>query len=249
GVRMNDFLSAGNQGSATGGTTAALGTSNGGTVAFNGAAVPVSAGSVVNAGYRLAFQSDSSLLSWLGTGSSFASDVVWMVGAMDVTGSGQNGRRFLTTSSTPNTEVLIETGLTNAQAGNFAASNPYLTQNNFQGTHPTLTNGTSTAEPGSLTYFGQGIGTRWSTNANFDTVGTVGSSMEFFYVTPTSTSSTARARADRYADGLNIATWTLDTIGGLVYQVPSAVPIPAAVWLFGSGLIGLLGVARRRRLA
>ena len=28
---------------------------------------------------------------------------------------------------------------------------------------------------------------------------------------------------------------------------PSAVPIPAAVWLFGSGLVGLLGVARRKR--
>ena len=27
----------------------------------------------------------------------------------------------------------------------------------------------------------------------------------------------------------------------------SAVPVPAAVWLFGSGLIGLLGVARRKR--
>ena len=27
----------------------------------------------------------------------------------------------------------------------------------------------------------------------------------------------------------------------------SAVPIPAAVWLFGSGLIGLIGIARRRR--
>ena len=27
----------------------------------------------------------------------------------------------------------------------------------------------------------------------------------------------------------------------------SAVPAPAAVWLFGSGLIGLLGMARRRR--
>lgn len=27
----------------------------------------------------------------------------------------------------------------------------------------------------------------------------------------------------------------------------SAVPVPAAVWLFGSGLIGLLGVARRQR--
>ena len=28
---------------------------------------------------------------------------------------------------------------------------------------------------------------------------------------------------------------------------PAAVPVPAAVWLFGSGLIGLVGVARRRK--
>ena len=27
---------------------------------------------------------------------------------------------------------------------------------------------------------------------------------------------------------------------------PPAVPVPAAVWLFGSGLIGLVGVARRK---
>jgi len=27
----------------------------------------------------------------------------------------------------------------------------------------------------------------------------------------------------------------------------SAVPVPAAVWLFGSGLIGLIGVARRKK--
>ena len=32
----------------------------------------------------------------------------------------------------------------------------------------------------------------------------------------------------------------------LVIQT-SAVPIPAAVWLFGSGLIGLIGVARRKK--
>ena len=29
-------------------------------------------------------------------------------------------------------------------------------------------------------------------------------------------------------------------------DVISAVPVPAAVWLFGSGLLGLLGIARRK---
>jgi hypothetical protein len=36
------------------------------------------------------------------------------------------------------------------------------------------------------------------------------------------------------------------TLGGTVATTPSAVPVPAAAWLFGSGLLGLVGVARRR---
>ena len=32
-------------------------------------------------------------------------------------------------------------------------------------------------------------------------------------------------------------------------DVPAFVPVPAAVWLFGSGLIGLIGIARRKRAA
>ncbi|MCW9014347.1 MAG: VPLPA-CTERM sorting domain-containing protein [Gammaproteobacteria bacterium] len=35
---------------------------------------------------------------------------------------------------------------------------------------------------------------------------------------------------------------------GVVVQDLSAVPVPAAVWLFGSGLIGLIGAARRKKL-
>jgi hypothetical protein len=41
--------------------------------------------------------------------------------------------------------------------------------------------------------------------------------------------------------------------GGTYYEVwsvditPATVPVPAAVWLFGSGLVGLVGIARRKR--
>lgn len=31
--------------------------------------------------------------------------------------------------------------------------------------------------------------------------------------------------------------------------VPASVPVPAAAWLFGSGLLGLIGVARRKARA
>lgn len=40
------------------------------------------------------------------------------------------------------------------------------------------------------------------------------------------------------------------SFNGIVSAAPvSAVPIPAAVWLFGSGLLGLAGIARRRKQA
>jgi len=39
-----------------------------------------------------------------------------------------------------------------------------------------------------------------------------------------------------------------DELGSLTIQVaPAVIPIPAAAWLFGSGLIGLIGVARRKQ--
>jgi hypothetical protein len=45
--------------------------------------------------------------------------------------------------------------------------------------------------------------------------------------------------------GIADESWGLDNVKVQV----SAVPIPAAVWLFGSGLLGLVGVARRKRIS
>lgn len=45
-------------------------------------------------------------------------------------------------------------------------------------------------------------------------------------------------------------TWYMDSpkdMGGSYLVKVSAVPVPAAVWLFGSGLLGLVGIARRKK--
>ena len=42
--------------------------------------------------------------------------------------------------------------------------------------------------------------------------------------------------------------YTIDNVDNLSIIKLSAVPISAAVWLFGSGLIGLIGLARRKKV-
>ena len=49
-------------------------------------------------------------------------------------------------------------------------------------------------------------------------------------------------------DGIQIPnTIALEGMGSALVRDVSAVPVPAAAWLFGSGLLGLIGVARRKK--
>lgn len=249
GIQMNDFLTASNQGSATGGTVAPVA----GSYAFNPSATPaIGSGNVTTAGYSLTFQADALMMSWLGTGTTLASDVVWMVGAMDGVGTGQNGRRYLSTVSPGTTETTVET-LTNSRLANFTTGDVLITNVNTMGTHATGANGSATATPGDGgAYAPASFGSRWNFNSNvWTSTAGVDQSMNFYFLTPTSTSGLATIRADQYANTQGASLWTLASSGTLMYSAAavSEVPIPAAVWLFGSGLIGLIGIGRRRNSA
>lgn len=53
-----------------------------------------------------------------------------------------------------------------------------------------------------------------------------------------------------FSDGIHTVTGNLYAQAYAYSQSPvSSVPVPTAVWLFGSGLVGLLGVARRKQIA
>jgi hypothetical protein len=76
-----------------------------------------------------------------------------------------------------------------------------------------------------------------------------GAALDFYQVVSTG-SALGTQTLVQFASAVGAATWTLSATGDLEYSVPtSPVPLPAAVWLLGSGLLGLLGVGRRKVLA
>ena len=79
-------------------------------------------------------------------------------------------------------------------------------------------------------------------------------------VTVTATNCSTPLSIDSFnaATGDFTASWDSVVVGGAfngqlaswaITGNASAVPVPAAAWLFGSGLLGLVGVARRRKAA
>jgi len=80
-----------------------------------------------------------------------------------------------------------------------------------------------------------------SWNGVMPAMGDIGTTIDFYMLTSAGGSSVAPSRY------YQLNSIELQTNGDLVMQ-PSAVPIPAAIWLLGSGLLGFLGVGRRRNV-
>mgnify|MGYP001550599122 FL=1 len=80
---------------------------------------------------------------------------------------------------------------------------------------------------------------------NFATAG-YGESMDFWHLTTTIDSPECSHRCSTPNHTKLAGTWTLSD-NQLIYTTAAPVPVPAAVWLFGSALAGLVGISRRRR--
>ena len=165
--------------------------------------------------------------------------LIYMVSAANTVSTDFATWGFMATSSEG-----IDAVTTYSSAGYFPINNTQARISNFAiqlngidvGTATdTAGNYSAVATEGEPAYFGDA---NWGVNMggnSFTSAQTVDSSIAFYGV--------------GLPGGLASVTefdnvWTMTSDGSLTY---SAVPVPAAVWLFGSGLIGLVGVARRRQ--
>ncbi len=82
-----------------------------------------------------------------------------------------------------------------------------------------------------------------------------GGALDFYQLANTTGSPKTPVSSTQFTSAASggAATWTLSATGDLVYAVPGGapppVPLPAAVWLLGSGLLGLAGIGRRKMRA
>lgn len=224
GFLLNDFLP-------TGATTLA------GDGSVSGNKTP-EAGLTLNKTNTPTFQ-DASFSSWLSAQT--LSDVKWFLNATDsVSNSGALTQRRFVTSSMNGAETA-----TNGQLDNFVGT--------------ANAGGLATQfGTGSLSVTGTGAPVGWSGNFGLgaDGLASIGDSASLFYFVRTAYTggSATPAVTTKFGNSLNFATVTLAANGDFTYslaaaEAPAAVPVPAAAWLLGSGLLAMGGAARRRKAA
>ncbi|MFZ5620256.1 MAG: VPLPA-CTERM sorting domain-containing protein [Pseudomonadota bacterium] len=206
-----------------------------------------------DAGHTFNFSADPLFSSLFGDND--AANIYWNVTAADGIGPGATSGR-----------QIISTAAFGAEASSFSVSNTGInsgatywttffqnanTQPSPDGTTCATSMSCYSTDPGDLQYAGDDSwGAFWAGSlTSLNSAGTLGQSLGFYSFTPNSGLGFQQSDKARYENAYGIAAWTLAADGSLIYSLagaPTAVPVPAAAWLLGSGLVGLVGVARRR---
>ncbi len=193
-------------------------------------------GLTLNAGNTTSF-ADASFSTWL-TGQTTA-DIRWFASAYDAEGTvtGNDVVRSLFTSAN-----AAETS-SNGQVSNFTASGAGGGLSTLFGLATLSATGTG-APTGFDNLFGMGA----------DALATLGQGVDLYLFSRTvGTGGTANpATGGKFANTTGSAVVTLAANGDFSYVLAgevAAVPVPAAAWLLGVGLVGLGGAIRRRKAA
>lgn len=206
-----------------------------------------------DAGHTFNFAADPLFASIFGNNN--ASNIFWNVVAADSTGSGTIVGRQIISTATFGAEAT-SFSITNTGVSNAASLFTTFFQNaNTQPSPDSTTCSTSmscySTDAGDLQYAGDtSWGPYWGqVLTSLNSAGNLGQSLGFYSFTPNGTFGLNQSIKTRYENAYGMASWTLLADGSLTYSIagaPAAVPVPAAAWLLGSGLVSLVGVARRR---
>jgi hypothetical protein len=145
-----------------------------------------------------------------------------------------------TASTTPTTQYSGVSGIVGkiqSEIADWAAVTPATGDlKDSTGSQPYSVDSTATLNDGTIT-----------SGQNFS--GALNTAVGFYNITTTAARS---ANISAYNNGVGSGYWYLSSSGDLSYNIPvtaSSVPLPAAVWLLGSGLLGIAGIGRRRAAA
>jgi len=191
-------------------------------------------------GYSLSYAGSNMLTSNFNLAGN--TNLVYNVAALDSvpTTAPYVGQTYL---STTNASATIVASMTNSKVNALQNVNGYLTTINGSDLNfATNKEGVYTAAASGAAYFGSGFQTNWKSYSTFNSTAAVGTAQNMWELTPSSNAGLSKATTTKLA-----GQWLLNKAGALTYTAPpAAVPLPAAVWLLGSGLIGMVGVARRK---
>lgn len=174
---------------------------------------------------------DAGLQAWLNAPNA-SSLIQWGVFAAGNTGSAAAVRIFSTVNPADEAPNLLSQG---DIIGSITNADSYISSFNSVDVNDAVE--ASQGQAG----FPQGFGDSWGgiTSGNFSSMGDIDDALNMWVFAIEQSGSFSGLPPEQLTTGF----WTLDAASGTVAF--SAVPVPAAVWMFGSALIGLFGARRR----